>query len=90
MGIGGEGTGEEVAEGGAQQAGQVDQQTGQAGQRCEHGCQESWPRHPRRRSLKVKATRSMYNVPLTHVKPYKQAYLCIICLFEKHSVTTLQ
>ena len=34
VGVGGEGAGEEVAEGGDQQAGQVGKQTGQAGQRC--------------------------------------------------------
>ena len=72
MGIGGEGAGEEVAEGGDQQAGQVGKQTGQARQCCQYGCQESWPRHPRRRSLKIKTTNSMCNVPLTLVKPYKK------------------
>ena len=34
VGVGGEGAGEDVAEGGDQQAGQVDQQTRQAGKRC--------------------------------------------------------
>ena len=42
MAHGGEGAGQEVAEGGGGQAGQVGQQTGWAGQCCQHDCHEGW------------------------------------------------